>query len=92
VTGFEELEPRGTFELVVELRFVEYELERLAGGLLATGQRVTAHACLADAATLGTIRGRLEAGQTTDELAGLFLAAAHTIRDRRLDELEAARA
>lgn len=83
-----ELEPRGAFELAVEMRFTEYELERLATGLLTVNRRTAAFACLADASTLGSVRARLEAGQTTDELAGLFLDAARIVAGRRQAILE----
>jgi hypothetical protein len=88
----DELEPIGAFELGVELRFVELELERIATGLLVVGDRRAAHGCLADARTLELVLARLENGQTTAELAGLFLAAGRTLTERRLVELEAARA
>jgi hypothetical protein len=85
----DELEPQTRLELVIELGFAERELERAGTGFIARGRRARGHGCIADAITLGVVRGRLEAGQTTDELAGLFLAAAHTLVRRAVDELEA---
>lgn len=85
----DELEPQTRLELVLELRFAEHELERAGTGFLARGQRQRGHGCIVDATTLGLVRGRLEAGTTTDGLGRLFLDAAHELVRRASAELEA---
>lgn len=85
----DELAPQGRFEISVELRFAEYELQRAAGAFLARDLRARGHGCMVDATTLGVIRERLDAGTTTPAMAGLFLDAARTMLGRVTDELGA---
>jgi hypothetical protein len=91
VSAVDELAPQTRLELVIELRFASHELMRQGTAHIVNGRRPAGHACVVDSITLDVLVARLEEGTMSDELAGLFLAAARELIRRRELELEAAR-